>query len=164
HSGRHALRRHLFDVPAGAVDAPALLAPILIDDGAALVIRDRTADGVENDYPFRIGDAEEYVPNHAPTLGGDPTRVCLMGYHLTRAGLLLDATVFDVTGGGEEALGQDRVGLVGRSEADALGLDRLYLSLETHGLAEGEYELRASIRDPENGFEQTVRSPFRIGR
>ncbi|MEM1183314.1 MAG: VWA domain-containing protein, partial [Acidobacteriota bacterium] len=32
HSGPHALRRPLFDVPPAAVDAPALLAPILIDD------------------------------------------------------------------------------------------------------------------------------------
>ena len=162
-SGLHALRRIPFDVQRWQEGDSALIAPFLIDPPGALVIRERPPAGEADDYPFIAGEAELFVPAIDPILGaGTETRVCLMGYHLARPGLLLDAAVYDVTSGESELLGQDRVSLVGRSETGDHGLDRLYLSLRTDGMAEGSYELLVSIRDPETGFEQAVASPFRI--
>lgn len=168
-SGLYVLARQSLEIPA-LDDRPSLLPPFLVDDApAGLVVRPNPgsdADGdALGDYPFVAGEAQAFVPAVDPTLGpGATMRVCLMGYHLTREGLVLRAELFDVTDGGDgERVDGDRVVLVGRSETAADGLDRLYLTLSTAGLAEGSYELRASIEGAAAGLSQVTSAPFRVG-
>ncbi len=165
-SGRHALIRAPFEVPSLEETAPALLPPLLLDDELkGVVVRPQADDGTSDDYPFIAGESEQFVPGVHPALApGKPVRVCLMGYHLTRADLTLNIEVYDVTDlPAGERIDQQRVELVGRSETRADGLDRLYFNLNTAGLASGNYELRASIANSGDGSSQVVASPFRIG-
>lgn len=169
-TGRYALDRVPFSVPDLSADTSALLPPFFLDDevfqegSEALVVREQPAAGEADFYPYLVGDGEIFVPAIAPRVDGDTPRVVLMGYDLAREGLVLDATIYDVTTDPTgERLEGDRLRVVGRSDTTDAGLDRLYLAFDPKGLAEGSYELRASIRDPETGFSQTVASPFRVG-
>ena len=165
-SGLHALLRGDLEVPTLKDSAPALLPPLLLDDELkGVVVRPQTDDGTSDDYPFIAGESEAFVPGINPALSpAKPVRVCLMGYHLTRADLTLNIEVYDITDhAAGERIDQQRVELVGRSETQANGLDRLYFNLNTAGLAGGDYELRASIASSTVGLSQVVASPFRIG-
>lgn len=162
-SGLHALSTARVEVPPLG-DAPTLLPPMLLDDELNGIIVRSGDDTSVAAYPFVAGESGTFVPALAPPVRPQgPNRVCLMGYHLTRAGFILNVELFDITQSASgERLEQNRIELVGRSETSAEGLDRLYLNLNAGGLAAGRYEIRASLEDSSGGSSQTVASPFRV--
>ena len=158
---RHALRSFGFTVPAREAGRAGLLPPFFIDDsGEALVVRQASAAGGAS-YPFISGEDEEFVPDIAPVVSSDlpRARVVLMGYHLVRDDVLLDAALLSDDG---QRLGKDRLLLVGRSETAANGLDRLYFSLETAGSRPGDYRLEVTLHDLGQGEVRKTFLPFRV--
>ncbi|MEM9597763.1 MAG: VWA domain-containing protein, partial [Acidobacteriota bacterium] len=159
-SGRHALRGYPFAVNPFVDGAARLLPPFFLDDdGEALVVRERVADGEEDRYPFVIGDDELFVPvieARVDPEDGGRARICLMGYHLMRDDLLLDASLVASDG---SLLAKDRLLVMGRGETGADGFDRLYFSLDATGLAVGDYQMLVSLHDLGRGHSEDTFMP-----
>lgn len=158
-SGRSAERRFSFEVPRREPQQAALLPPFFVDDEGTALVR-RRADP-ELVYPFLEGDDLEFVPDIAPVMTPDMprARLVLLGYHLLRADVLLDAALVTADG---RRLGKDRLLHVGGTETAKNGLDRLYFSLETEGLRAGRYRFEVTLHDLSHGRSRHTFLPLRI--
>jgi hypothetical protein len=163
-SDHHALRRFPFEVPGREPGRAGLLPPFFVDDeGDALVVRRGPGEeaGEAAPYPFIVGEDEEFVPDIAPVVSPDlpRARIVLMGYHLQRDDVLVNAVLLSGDG---QRLGKDRLLMVGRAETAANGLDRLHFSLETEGLRAGDHRLEITLHDLAGGQVKKTFLPFRV--
>ena len=149
-SGRFGFTTTALVVPEPGEDRLRALPPMFVSDSARGVnLREPVPAGTTEDAgdPFEV-QGVPFVPRVVPALSaGGEAKVCLMVYRpgaSPDAPFAIDAEIVDATG---RSRGPARVSLIGRSNPDRDGLQRLLLDFSAGTLPPGEYSLRITIRD-----------------
>lgn len=154
-TGQDVLRRAAVEV-SHSDDQPRLLPPLFLADEAIerfLVLRESGADASS----FMIGE-RPFVPAVQPLLKADqPSRICLIGYHLDSADLTLETRILD---SGGSPLPAHPLSIVGKNDAGESS--QLYFSLDVKSLVAGDYTLEISVTQA-SGASDRVTAPFRVG-
>jgi VWFA-related protein len=153
-TGRAGGLRVAVEVPDLEGPAPALSAPLLVDDPRARVVLPAASMGQPKlEIPFRLGDTA-FVPDVAGVLrNGRAREVALLAWKAPALGFAeIGARL--VGAAGEAHAVPVRLA---RSFRDADGFARLVLALTPQGVPAGDYALEISFRDPDTG-ETTLTS------
>lgn len=142
-SGRLSLRTVPVTVPDFSGHDPVLLTPLFpVDFSGWIMVRQEETGAVP--YPFTV-QGQSYVPAARPVVASSGTaQFFILGYNLSPDSLALEVSV--TTADGEPVEGA-QVGFVERSETGQPDQERLVLTLQSEGLAAGEYLLVANLTD-----------------
>ena len=142
-SGRLSLRTVPVTVPDFSGEDPVLLTPLFPVDFADWIMV-RQEDAARYPYPFTVGE-QSYVPAARPVVASSGSaQFFLLGYNLSPDSLALEVSV--TTADGQPVEGA-QVAFVERSETGQPDQERLVLTLQSEGLAAGEYLLVANLTD-----------------
>jgi VWFA-related protein len=150
-SGRLSLRTVPVTVPDFSGTDPVLLTPLFpVDFSSWIMVRQEATSEIP--YPFTI-QGQSYVPAARPVVAASGTaQFFLLGYHLSPDSLALEVSV--TTAEGQPVPGA-QVAFVERSETGQPDQERLVLTLQSDGLAVGEYLLVANLTDQSSATART---------
>jgi hypothetical protein len=147
-TGRYGFTTTSLEVPeVGGLGLRALPPLFVSDGGKGMDVRDAVASGADASDPFVV-QGTPFVPRVDPALApGTGARLCLMVYRpgaVPGSPFSIDAEIVD---GGGRNRGPARVALIGRSQPDRGGPEKLLLDFTAGNLPPGDYSIRITVRD-----------------
>ena len=163
-TGRYGFTAITLEVPEADDGQMRALPPLFVsDNGLGMNVRDVAASAAnETAEPFEV-QGTPFVPRVDPAITpGTEARICLMVYRpgaSRDAPFSIDAEIVDSLG---RARGPARVALIGRSQPDRAGLQKLLLGFSSGNLPPGDYSLRITVRDPGAEDRSTSEALFTV--
>ncbi len=152
-TGMAAIRVVPLTVPAFGKPSLVLLRPLFPEKpGKWLIVREALQNKAESQipYPFMLG-GRPFIPASKPDIAeSSQVPVYIVGYHLPKSGLDLQAVVTRKDGA---AVTSGKLSIAGSPQASSREAEALPATFEAKGLAPGNYQLRIELKTPEGSIE-----------